>query len=110
MRLESVSGAEGAGGNGRADGLDAATRTKVIRAFCQTIANSGYTAGFYANKTWLETKINTSELTQYKIWLAQYNDHVTYGNTRHDLWQYTSKGSISGISGNVDLDHSYLGY
>ena len=96
--------------DGRADGLDAATRTKVIRAFCQTIANSGYTAGFYANKTWLETKINTSELTQYKIWLAQYNDHVTYGNTRHDLWQYTSKGSISGISGNVDLDHSYLGY
>lgn len=96
--------------DGRADGLDAATRTKVIRAFCQTIANSGYTAGFYANKTWLETKINTAELTQYKIWLAQYNDRVTYGNTRHDLWQYTSKGSISGISGNVDLDHSYLGY
>ena len=96
--------------DGRADGLDAATRTKVIRAFCQTIANGGYTAGFYANKTWLEQKINTSELTQYKIWLAQYNDHVTYGNTRHDLWQYTSKGEISGISGNVDLDHSYLGY
>ena len=101
---------ESAGAGARAEGLSSAERTAVIRAFCQTISNGGYTAGFYANKTWLNSKINTSELTQYKIWLAQYNDHVTYNATRYDLWQYTSKGSISGISGDVDLDHSYLGY
>ena len=29
---------------------------------------------------------------------------------RYDLWQYTSKGSVPGISGNVDMNQSYLGY
>ena len=39
---------------GRADGIDKDTRTKVIKAYCETIRNSGYTPGIYANKTWLE--------------------------------------------------------
>ncbi|MCR4960355.1 MAG: hypothetical protein K6A74_02795 [Lachnospiraceae bacterium] len=101
---------ESAGAGGRAEGLSAAQRTAVIKAFCKTISNGGYTAGVYANKSWFENKINTGELTAYKIWLAQYNTSVTYTSTRYDLWQYSSTGSIGGISGNVDLDRSYLGY
>ena len=96
--------------NGRADGIDRTLRTKVIAAFCQTINNSGYKGGVYANKYWLNNMLNAKDLTQYKIWLAQYNSEVTYTTTRYDLWQYSSKGSINGISGNVDLNHSYLGY
>ena len=94
---------------GRADSIDKATRTAVCKAFCQTIQNAGYTAGIYANKTWLDKKINTSELSSYKIWLAQYAASPTYTG-RYDLWQYTSTGRVSGISGNVDLNLSYLGY
>ena len=45
--------------NGRADGISKAARTSVINAFCQTIRNSGYTPGLYANKNWLTEKINT---------------------------------------------------
>ena len=55
---------------GRADGLDTATRTQIVNAYCQTIANSGYTAGVYANKTWLSSKLNVGALGSYKIWLA----------------------------------------
>lgn len=94
---------------GRADGIDRDTRTKVIKAYCETIKNSGYTAGVYANKTWLESYINTGELGKYKIWLAQYNTAPTYGG-RYDLWQYSSKGSVAGISGHTDMNLSYLGY
>ncbi len=94
---------------GRADGLDYATRTKVINAFCQTIRNSGYTAGVYANKTWLQKKFDPGQLGAYKIWLAQYNSTPTYTG-RYNLWQYSSKGSVSGISGNVDMNLSYMGY
>lgn len=101
---------EGAGAGARAENLSTAQRTAVIKAFCKTISNSGYTAGVYANKTWFTSKINVSELTAYKIWLAQYNTSVTYTASRYDLWQYSEKGSISGISGSVDLDRSYLGY
>ena len=95
---------------GRADSISKATRTAVCKAFCQTIKNAGYNAGVYANKNWWETKINASELTAYKIWLAQYASTPTYTTTRYDLWQYRSTGKVSGISGNVDMNLSYLGY
>lgn len=94
---------------GRADGIDKATRTAVCKAFCATIQDSGYTAGIYANKTWLNEKMDVGALGSYKIWLAQYAAAPTY-NGRYNLWQYSSKGSVPGIAGNVDLNLSYLGY
>ena len=71
------------------------------------MANAGYGTGIYANRTWLTSRINTSSLTGYKIWLAQYAAKPTYSATRYDMWQYTSKGSVTGISGRVDLDICY---
>lgn len=95
--------------NGRADGLDSAARTQVIKAYCETIRNSGYTAGVYANKTWLGGKMNVGSLGSYRVWLAQYASAPTYSG-RYEMWQYSSTGKISGISGNVDLNISYLSY
>lgn len=95
---------------GRGDSINAATRTAVCKAFCATIQNSGYSAGIYANKTWLTSYINTGSLTNYKIWLAQYASSPSYTATRYDLWQYSSKGRISGISGNVDMNISYMNF
>ena len=95
------------GSNGRGDAISAAQRTANIKAFCGTIQNAGYKAGVYANKTWFTSKINTSQLTSYKIWLAQYAASPSYNATRYDMWQHTSKGKVSGISGNVDLNILY---
>ena len=95
---------------GRGDGIGKDTRTAVCKAFCQTVQNSGYSAGIYANKTWFSSYINTSSLTGYKIWLAQYASAPSYTATRYDMWQYSSKGKVSGISGNVDMNISYLNY
>ena len=94
---------------GRADNISKETRTAVCKAFCKTIQNSGYTAGIYANKTWLTNKIDTSQLGSYKIWLAQYAAQPTYTG-RYEIWQYKDSGSVPGISGHVDLNLSYLGY
>jgi GH25 family lysozyme M1 (1,4-beta-N-acetylmuramidase) len=94
---------------GRGDKISADTRTAVCKAFCATIQNAGYTAGIYANKTWLTSKLNASSLSSYKIWLAQYAASPTYTG-RYDMWQYKSTGKVSGISGNVDMNISYLGY
>ena len=95
---------------GRADSISQSARTAVCKAFCQTVQNSGYTAGVYANKTWFTSYINAGSLTSYKLWLAQYAATPTYTATKYDLWQYSSKGSVAGISGNVDMNISYLGY
>ena len=94
---------------GRADKIDKATRTAVCKAFCETIQSAGYTAGIYANKNWLETKMDANALSSYRIWLAQYAATPTYGG-RYDMWQYQSTGKVSGISGDVDMNWSYLNY
>ena len=97
------------GSGGRGDKIDKATRTAVCKAFSETIQKAGYTAGIYANKSWLTSKIDAGQLSAYKIWLAQYASAPTYTG-RYDLWQYQSTGKVSGIKGNVDMNWSYLGY
>ena len=94
---------------GRADTISKDTRTAVCKAFCQTIQNAGYTAGIYANKTWLENKLDAGALSAYKIWLAQYASAPTYAG-KYDLWQYRANGKVTGISGDVDMNLSYMGY
>ena len=94
---------------GRADSLSVSQRTAVCRAFCETIKSAGYKAGVYANKNFMESKLDMTQLNSYTLWLAQYATSVTYKG-RYDLWQYSSKGSVGGISGNVDMDYSYLSY
>ncbi|MGN0306683.1 MAG: glycoside hydrolase family 25 protein [Lachnospiraceae bacterium] len=99
---------EGAGGEGRADNLDVATRTAVCEAFCETIRNSGYQGGIYASKNWYNNRLDTSRLPDdIVIWLAEYADTPSYDKKYH-LWQYSSSGRILGIEGRVDLNLSFL--
>lgn len=95
--------------NGRANGLSKSARTAVVKAFCQTVRNGGYKAGVYASKSWYANQLNASALNGYCIWVAQYNSSCTYSG-KYDMWQYSSKGSVSGIKGNVDMNISYTGY
>jgi len=97
---------EGAGGNGRADALDVETRTLVCEAFCRTISNAGYQAGVYASRNWLNNNLKTERLDQYQIWLAEYRSVPLYQGY-YQMWQYTSKGKVDGIEGNVDLNIRY---
>lgn len=48
-------------------------------------------------------------LSEYQFWLAQYSTSNSYPATggRMEFWQYTSSGSVSGISGRVDRDFMY---
>ncbi|WWR15330.1 glycoside hydrolase family 25 protein [Lachnospiraceae bacterium JLR.KK008] len=97
---------EGAGGNGRADGLDTVTRTEVVEAFCETIENAGYRAGIYASRNWYYNKLDMTRLDSNVIWLAEYREYPKYEG-KYQIWQYTSNGSIDGIEGRVDFNISY---
>lgn len=100
---------EGAGGNGRADGLDVETRTAVCEAFCKTIENAGFNGGIYASKHWLEHNLTMDDLSDYTVWLAQYSRKATYEG-EYALWQYTSAGTVDGIETRVDLNMCYMDY
>lgn len=87
--------------------LSKETLTKMCETFCEKIEAAGYWAGIYANKYWLTTHLDSKRLEQkYTIWVAQYNDTNTYKG-KYDMWQYTSKGKVNGINGNVDMDILY---
>ena len=88
--------------------LSNAQRDAIINAFCTTVQSAGYKAGVYANKTWLTNYIDAGSLSgSIYIWVAQYNTSCTYKG-RYTMWQFSSKGSIPGISGNVDVNKSYF--
>ena len=97
---------EGAGGNGRADSLNVEERTAVCEAFCTTVKNASLEAGVYASRNWYNNKLTASTLESYAIWLAEYRSVPLYQGY-YQMWQYTSKGKINGINGNVDLNVSY---
>lgn len=98
---------EGAGGNGRADGLDTETRTQVCKAFCMTVESAGYKAGVYGARNWFNEMLDMKVLNHHIIWLAEYREAPIYQGYYH-MWQYTSGGKVDGIEGNVDLNLSYL--
>ncbi len=100
---------EGGGGTARADLIDADTRTLVCEYFCKTIKNEGYNPGVYSGRYYYYNKVHAEQLEEYTIWLAEYRNTPLYTN-RYDMWQYTSKGTVAGIEGYVDLNVSYLGY
>ncbi|MCI9064231.1 MAG: LysM peptidoglycan-binding domain-containing protein [Clostridia bacterium] len=81
----------------------------ICEAFCDFIEKQGYYVGIYANLDWLNNKINNSRLDRFDKWVAQWNDKCDY-KKKYGLWQYSSKGKISGINTNVDLNYALKDY
>lgn len=98
---------ESAGGSGRADALEADERTKIHKAFLETISAAGYETGIYGSRNWLNDQVDMTELSDYKTWLAEYADIPAYDGYYH-MWQYTSKGTVEGIDTRVDLNLCYM--
>lgn len=90
-------------GKGRADHghLSREQRTAILKAFCNEVQKAGYTAGVYASESWFISDLNLGELEKYFIWVAKYSTKAP--SIKFNAWQYTSKGVIMGVSGNVDI-------
>ena len=96
--------------SGRADSLSRNERTAVVKAFCEEVKNKGYTPMIYASKSWFINKLNMDELKDYKCWVAQWDAKECTYNGEWDIWQYTAKGSVAGITGRCDMDVSLIRY
>lgn len=87
--------------------FDKSKRTSMVKAFCERLKALGYEVGVYANPDYLKSKFG--DLSEYPLWLAYYNakeeDAMKYNPV---MWQYSSKGAVSGISGNVDMNNLYM--
>lgn len=87
----------------------------IAVAFLTRIKKAGYKVGIYCNLDWYNNTLS-DVLKQYDCWIARYpvNDN---GSVQERLrpnvgigWQYSSKGKVNGINGNVDMDVFYTDY
>lgn len=99
--------------------LSKTERTNFAIAFLREIYEQGYTPMFYASRNemqddakWEASRIEKS----FKIWVSQYPE-IPYPDTAassyggiHDMWQYTSNGTVPGINQPVDMNVAYFGY
>lgn len=87
--------------------------------YAKVFKEAGYYVGIYCNRDWYLRLIHDDLKRDFDFWIARYpkNDKGIY-NPNSSLkptqniavaWQYSSKGHIDGIRGNVDLDVDYDG-
>lgn len=72
--------------------------------FCKEVENAGYTPVVYTNKDYGNRYFDMAQIKAlgYEIWYAYYNKELDRNDVA--LWQYTSSGSVEGITGNVDMN------
>lgn len=80
--------------------------TNMNLAFCRIIKAAGFKAGYYANLDYIRNHIDQSKLKEFLFWYAQYAKYATIST--YDLWQYSDKGKVDGISGSVDMNECYI--
>lgn len=90
----------------RTDGVEGKTVTLMAQAFCAQVEQAGYTPGIYFNQDMGYLELELDELSEYAFWLAEY-DAAPEFYYHFDLWQYTSQGTVPGISTPVDLNLSF---
>lgn len=73
--------------------------------FGDIIEAAGYWCGVYANLNWWENHLQGLE--RFTKWVAQYYKECEYTGANLDIWQYTSKGNVPGIKGNVDMNECH---
>ena len=94
-------------GRYRCAGVSGEQATSNAIAFLNYVRSSGYTPMMYANKSDISSRFNRGRLGSYKFWLAHYTSNTNYTGS-YQMWQYTSNGSVSGISGRVDMNIAYF--
>ena len=91
--------------------------TEVIETEAKILQNNGYEVGIYSNPNWYNNVLDSGYLrTKYPFWIARY-PKLDRGKLNIDsslnpkdyaiAWQYSSKGKVNGINGNVDLDVAF---
>lgn len=95
---------------------------KLLSAYKKTIEDAGYTFGIYTGLSYYNSFVKPYFFERCPYWIARYPISSTYSIKDNPpeskkpsvvdmvAWQYTSKGRLSGISGNVDFDETYVSF
>ena len=95
------------GSDSRAYGVDARVITQCIDTFCRRVEEAGYTPMLYFNEYCGYVKMDLSQLTRYQFWYAEYTSFPKF-RYNFQMWQYSDKGKVAGISSGVDMDLCFV--
>lgn len=87
----------------RMNALTPQERTDVTIAFLDTIEAAGYQSMFYHNMETALLLLELERLRDYDRWFAYYGEDMYYPYD-YGVWQYSEKGRIAGITGDVDMN------
>jgi len=90
----------------RMNQLSVTERTDITLTFIKEIEEAGYTPMIYHNMEMGAVLLDLERLEGYDKWFAYYSDKLYYPY-EYKIWQYSEKGTIDGINGNVDLNISF---
>ena len=78
--------------------------TQMTLNFCSTIKKAGYKSGVYSSASVYGYLLNRQTLINngVSIWNAQWS---SYCSVPCDIWQYSEKGQVNGISASVDMNY-----
>lgn len=93
--------------------LDSETLYQIATLWCDRVRDAGYNPGIYASLSWWNNKLaKAAENETFYHWIAQWPNKVTSSTMcsyagRYEMWQYCSDGTVSGITGKVDMNRYY---
>lgn len=99
--------------SGRSDNLSKERRTKYLKIILEKLLSWGIPCGIYASRSWLYNNIDMSQIPKEAVantWVAEYGVSMTKYTEYFVMWQYSSKESVNGISGNVDMSNQYYDF
>ncbi|MBU3181837.1 Ig-like domain-containing protein [Clostridium psychrophilum] len=91
------------------ESVDQETLTNISLTYLNLLKQAGYYPMIYTSKYWFTSVLDDTLLTSYDHWVAQYANSNTYTGTVR-MWQYSSTGTVKGITTSVDMDTSLVDY
>ena len=78
----------------------------IVNAWYAQLQAAGYTnLSVYSYTNYLDTALNSANIRNKTRWVASYGTRTNFPFATNDRgWQYTSRGSVAGIQGSVDLN------
>ena len=89
----------------RQDALTVEERTEICKVFCEKIKEAGYIPMVYGDSETFEKLIIPQELAAYDFWICETNGTMTFPY-EFAVWQYSHKGTVSGIKGDTNISIS----
>lgn len=87
----------------RTNDMEPSEITNCAGVFCDVVKEAGYEPVIYFNQDLGYLGYELDMLKEYPFWLAEYNETPSF-YYHFDLWQYTHKGTVPGIEGDVDMN------